>query len=235
MNNNAALLERLSRGDQKAFDELVCNNLNLVRSITKRYADFGYDMDDLNQIGVIGLIKAIHKFDISYEVKFSTYAVPVVMGEIKRFLRDDGMIKISRRLKENALRGRKCAQELSIKLGREASVEEIAKEMGIKSEDLIEAFDATLPTETITPLDKEGGERELFVADDKNTEEKMVNHILITDSLEKLSNKEKQVIILRYFQGKTQSETAEKVGVSQVQVSRIEKKAIQNLRKQING
>lgn len=231
MIDNSLLLERVKNGDKEAEEELVENNMRLVHSIAGRFISSGYESDDLSQVGAIGLIKAIHKFDMSYGVKFSTYAVPVIMGEIKRFLRDDGMIKVSRSLKENAFRGRKAAQNLKIKLGREPTVEEVAKETGIKSEELIEAFDAISPIEAISYVSSDGKETELPIASEKDGEEEIINKILVEDMLKSLDKREKQIITLRYFKGKTQAEIAKIVGVSQVQISRIEKASIEKLKK----
>lgn len=230
MNENSLLLERVKHGDREAEEQLVRDNMKLVWSIAGRFTGRGCEADDLSQIGAIGLIKAIHKFDMSYGVKFSTYAVPVIAGEIKRFLRDDGMIKISRTLKEHALHGKKCAEFLRIRLGREPTVEEISKESGIDSDALLEAFDATCPVDTLTPTDNDGKETELAVPSHVNGEEEIINRILVEDMLQSLEPREKQILILRYFKGKTQAETAAIIGVSQVQISRIEKSSIQKLK-----
>ncbi len=229
---NSVLLERVKKGDKKAEEELVENNMKLVWSIAARFSGFGCETDDLNQIGAMGLIKAIHKFDTSHNVKFSTYAVPVILGEIKRFLRDDGIIKISRSLKESAIKGRRCAEELRQKLGREATIAEIALESGIDAENLIEAFDAITPVESITPTDKSGEEYQLPIFDNNDNEDQIINHVLVEDMLKKLDKRERQILILRYFKGKTQTQIAEIIGVSQVQISRIEKSAIQKLQKE---
>ncbi len=234
MNENSLLLEKACRGDRKAEEELVVNNMGLVRSIAGRFSHSGCDTDDLAQIGAMGLIKAIHKFDLSYGVKFSTYAVPVIMGEIKRFLRDDGMIKVSRSIKENALKGKRCAERLRTKLGREPTFAELSKECGIDEEMLIEAFDAAAPIDTITPEDKDGAQTELPVADGRNSEDDIVDKIFIRDMLESLNTRERKIIVLRYFKGKTQSETAKIIGVSQVQISRIEKAVLSELRERFS-
>ena len=231
MTENSLLLERVKNGDKEAEEELVENNMRLVHSIAGRFSNCGYEIDDLSQIGAIGLIKAIHKFDTSYGVKFSTYAVPVIMGEIKRFLRDDGIVKVSRSLKESAFRGRKCAQNLRIKLGREPTIAEISKESGIGEEVLVEAFDALTPVEAISYVGGDGKEAELPIASKKNGEEEIINRVLVEDMLNSLDTREKQIIILRYFKGKTQSEIAKIIGVSQVQISRIEKASIEKLRR----
>jgi len=234
MNENSVLLERVKKGDKKAEEKLVDNNMKLVWSIAGRFSGYGYETDDLSQIGAIGLIKAIEKFDFSFGVKFSTYAVPVIMGEIKRFLRDDGIIKISRSLKESAIKGKKCAEALRYKLGREPTIEEISKESGIKSEILLEAFDASLPVDTITPVDSDGKEIEFNLPPQNDSEENLINKILVKEMLDKLSKRDRQVLILRYFKGKTQEQTAKIIGVSQVHVSRIEKSAIALLKSEFS-
>jgi len=234
MNENSVLLERVKKGDKKAEEKLVENNMKLVWSIAGRFSGYGYETDDLSQIGAIGLIKAIEKFDFSFGVKFSTYAVPVIMGEIKRFLRDDGIIKISRSLKESAIKGKKCAEALRYKLGREPTIEEISKESGIKSEILLEAFDASLPVDTITPVDSDGKEIEFNLPPQNDSEENLINKILVKEMLDKLSKRDRQVLILRYFKGKTQEQTAKIIGVSQVHVSRIEKSAIALLKSEFS-
>ncbi len=235
MTDNSILLERVRVGDKKAEEELVKNNLRLVYSIAYRFQGRGYDNEDLFQIGAMGLIKAIHKFDTSHNVKFSTYAVPLIAGEIKRFLRDDSMIKISRSLKESAIKGKRYQQALRIKLGREPTMEEISEESGISTEVLIEAFDAVMPVDTITPTTSDGEEKEFKIKDDKNQEDKIIDKLMLKEGINKLEERERQVVIMRYFDGKTQSEVAEKIGVSQVQVSRIERATVEKLKRLISG
>lgn len=230
MNDNDILLERIKSGDKSAEESFIKNNMKLVWSLAGRFLNFGYEKEDLYQIGAIGLINAVHKFDLSFGVKFSTYAVPVILGEIKRFLRDDGMIKISRTLKENSLKGKRIAEALRGSLGREPTIEEISKESGIKVEDLIEAFEALQPVETITPTDRDGNECELNICEEQDSEEKIMNKVLVENMLERITSKEKQILILRYFKGKTQSQTAEVIGVSQVQISRIEKAVLKKIK-----
>lgn len=234
MTDNSLLLERVKHGDKKACEELVINNMKLVGSIAARFSGRDYDWEDLRQIGAIGLMKAIDKFDTSYGVKFSTYAVPVIMGEIKRFLRDDGIIKISRSIKETAAKGKKYAEILRTRLGREPTFAEISKESGICEEELVEAFDAVMPVDSITRVDTEGQENEINIADNKYTEDDILNKIFVSDMLDRLSKRERQIIILRYYRGKTQCEAAGLIGVSQVQISRIEKAAIEKLRSEFS-
>lgn len=228
MTDNIILLKRVKNGDEKAYGELVENNMKLVMSIAARFVGRGYDYEDLTQIGAMGLMKAIEKFDASYEVKFSTYAVPVIMGEIKRFLRDDGLIKVSRSIKETAMKGKRYAEKLRTVLGREPTISEIAEAGGLNEEDLTQAFEATLPTTSVIVTDEDGKESE--IAADENEEERILNKILVADMLASLENRQRQIIVLRYYKGMTQSETAKRVGVSQVQVSRIEKTVIRKLK-----
>ena len=231
MNENSLLLEKMKSGDKNAEEELVIGNMRLVKSIAGRFVGRGCDIEDLIQIGAIGLIKAIHKFDTSFNVQFSTYAVPVIAGEIKKFLRDDGIIKVSRILKENAMRAKKCREILCSKLGREPTIDEISKESGIEAEQIMEAFDAVLPVESITVSDSDGNENEISVKSEEKQEETIVDKIFIEDMLKSLDARERQILVLRYFKGKTQAEVAKIIGVSQVQISRIEKSSVEKLKK----
>lgn len=230
MSDNILLIEKVKKGDKIAEEELVKNNMNLVRSIAGRFLGRGCETEDLLQIGAIGLLKAIHKFDLSYKVKFSTYAVPVIAGEIKRFLRDDGIIKISRSLKEIAQKGKRCAEELRVSLGREPTLQEVSELSNIAMETLVEAFDACMPVESVNIPDENGKESEKFSLNNKDEENEIVNRIFVEDMLNSLPKREKQILLLRYFKGKTQAETAKIVGVSQVQISRLEKIAVKKLK-----
>lgn len=232
MLNNSELLEQLSAGSKEAESMLVQNNMGLVYSIVSRLDCRLYDREDLVQIGALGLIKAVKKFDTSFNVQFSTYAVPMILGEIKRFLRDDGAIKVSRSIKETALKGKRCREALEKKLGRTPAISEIAKESGIPENELIEAFEASAPPESLQAAVIDGDDRLSLmglVADDGN-EEKIVDKLVIKQSLLNLTDRERTIIILRYFKGKTQTDISEHIGVSQVQVSRIEKKALLKMR-----
>ena len=234
MNGNAALIKRVQNGDAEAQDKLVENNMGLVYSIVKRYSGRGYDTEDLVQIGAIGLIKAIKKFDTKFNVCFSTYAVPVIAGEIKRFLRDDGAVKISRTLKETAIKGRRTEEELRRVLNRDPTIGEIAEKCGVDADTLTEAFDAAAPPASIYESIYENGENEIRLLDTMagdESEEKIINKVMAENILTSLKPRERQVIVLRYYKGKTQSEIARIIGVSQVQVSRIEKRILENLRK----
>ena len=234
MNGNAALIKRVQNGDAEAQDKLVENNMGLVYSIVKRYSGRGYETEDLVQIGAIGLIKAIKKFDTKFNVCFSTYAVPVIAGEIKRFLRDDGAVKISRTLKETAIKGRRAEEELRRVLNRDPTIGEISEKCGVDADTLTEAFDAAAPPASIYESIYENGENEIRLLDTmagEESEEKIINRVMAENILTSLKPRERQVIVLRYYKGKTQSEIAKIIGVSQVQVSRIEKRILENLRK----
>lgn len=231
MRSNEELLKKVQQGDSKAADELVTNNMGLVYSVVSRFLNRMHDTEDLIQIGAIGLIKAVKKFDCSFGVQFSTYAVPMIIGEIKRFLRDDGAIKVSRRIKENAAKGRRAEEALRTRLGRNPSITEISDECGISEEDLIEAFESSAVPESLQlgVNDENSVQKiELLISDD--TEEKIIDRVFIKEALAGLSEREKNIIMMRYYRGKTQSEIARMIGVSQVQVSRLEKKALKQIR-----
>lgn len=234
MKDNAALLEMVHNGDKAAKDVLVEENMGLVHSIVKRYIGRGYEREDLVQIGAIGLLKAIDKFDKSFGVQFSTYAVPMIAGEIKRFMRDDGVIKISRSLKENAMKGWRANEKLQKTLNREPTISEISQECGISVRDLIEAFEAAAPPSSMYESVYSNGEKEINIIDTvkgEEIEEKIINKVMINNILNSLKPRERQIIVLRYFKNKTQSEIAKIIGVSQVQISRIEKKVLSEMRK----
>ena len=228
------LIARFQAGDNEAAETLVQANTALVRSIVKRFLNRSIEYEDLFQIGCMGLVKAISRFDLSYDVRFSTYAVPMIAGEIKRFLRDDGMIKVSRSLKELAARAASAREKLSDKLGREASINEIAKELCVETEDVAEAKEAARPYSSIYEpaygadsdallVDTVGGScREL---------ESAVDRVALKELLSTLSPRERTIITLRYFSDKTQSQVAAVLGISQVQVSRLENTILLRLRK----
>ena len=212
--------------------------MGLVYSIVRRFSGRGYETEDLTQIGAIGLIKAVKKFNPEFNVQFSTYAVPMITGEIKRFLRDDGAVKISRSLKENAMKGWRSEEILRRKLNREPTIKEISEECGIDAESLIEAFEAAAPPESIYESVYDNGEKEIHLLDviaGGEIEDSVINKVMIDDILSRLSPREREIILLRYFRGKTQSEIAKIIGVSQVQISRIEKKAIERIRESVKA
>ena len=231
--DDQALLEMAAGGDAEAQKRLVEENMGLVWSVVKRFSGRGYELEDLAQVGAIGLIKAVRHFDTQYNVRFSTYAVPMIIGEIKRFLRDDGPIKVSRTLKEAASKGRRAEEQLRRELGREPTIGEISQRCGIEADMLSEAFDASASPESIYDTVYDDGGKTLTVLDKLSTgsqEETIINRVMVETILRSLKPRERQVLVMRYFQGKTQSEIARLIGVSQVQVSRIEKNTIQRIR-----
>lgn len=232
MSDNRELIRRLRSGDKSAGDELVENNMGLVYSIAGKMANRRYEMEDIVQIGAVGLVKAVRKFDETYGVQFSTYAVPMIIGEIKRFFRDDGAIKISRSLKEASLKGRRAEEMLRKKLGRNPTISEIAEETGLDKNILVEAFEASVIPESLqSEIGSEKGGMSLEeVLSSDDTEERIVDKVFIKEALAILSEREKRIIVMRYFRGKTQSEIAKSIGVSQVQISRIEKRALERIR-----
>lgn len=230
-------IKRARAGDKLARDQIIRENMPLVYSIVRRFAGRGYDLEDLGQIGAIGLIKAVDKFDVNYDVKFSTYAVPLIMGEIKRFLRDDGVIKVSRSLKENGWRIKKAQQELALELGRNPTMEEIAGALSMQREEVVMALDAVSDVDSIykTIYQSDGNEIMLMdqLSDQKDENERIINKITLEKLLEELEEREKQLIQKRYFEEKTQIQVAEELSLSQVQVSRLEKKILCYMRKKI--
>lgn len=237
MDHTIALIQRSHNGDEEARAQLVEENTGLVWCIVKRFYNRGAEAEDLFQIGSIGLLKAIDKFDLSYDVKFSTYAVPMISGEIKRFLRDDGMIKVSRSLKELAHRAYSCEAVMQEKLGRDPTVTELAEELGVETEELTMALEASGDIESLhKPVyQKEGQEIRLMdkLPQKEEGEEKILDHILLKQLLSYLDKEERQLIYLRYFADQTQSQVGKQMGISQVQVSRMEKKILKNLREQL--
>ncbi|MBP3361857.1 MAG: SigB/SigF/SigG family RNA polymerase sigma factor [Clostridia bacterium] len=230
MDDNPALLEKISTGDKAAFDKMVEANLGLVRSVARLYTGRGCDIEDLIQIGAIGLMKAIRRFDKSFGVKFSTYAVPMISGEIRRFLRDDGILKVSRSVREKAAKGRNAQEQLRKQSGREPTIGEIAAKSGISSEELVYAFEACSCCESLNEYIADSGEEREDRLCEESHEEDTINRIWITNALSALEPRERQIIILRYLKGKTQTDIAGILGISQVQVSRIEKKTIGRIR-----
>lgn len=232
-----ALLIQAQEGDKEARDKLIQSNFGLVRHIVKRFSNRGYDTQDLFQIGCIGLIKAVDKFDPSFEVKFSTYAVPMIMGEIKRFLRDDGMVKVSRSLKEQGATIQRAKEVLIQSLGREPTLEELVEQTGFGREEIVMAMDANSEVESIYKSVYQTDGNEIHLVDmlpmEKDIHEDLMNRLFIQQLLEGLDEKEKRLIQLRYFDNVTQTEVARQLGISQVQVSRLEKKILVSLRKNI--
>lgn len=230
------LIEKANEGDKTAKSKIIEQNVGLVWSIVKRFANRGFESEDLFQIGCIGLLKAIKKFDMSYEVKFSTYAVPMILGEIKRFIRDDGIIKVSRSLKEISSRARITMEVMAKELNREPSINEIAERMKVNTDDIIFAMEAVAVPESIYQSVYESSDKEVFLIDRLAQENKGIeieDRIALKEILCNLNSKERQIIFLRYFKEKTQTEVANMVGVSQVQISRMEKKILQMMKRKI--
>ena len=235
MDHTIALIRKSHDGDKEAREQLVEENVGLVWCVVKRFYGRGTEAEDLFQIGSIGLLKAIDKFDISYDVKFSTYAVPMISGEIKRFLRDDGMIKVSRSLKELSYKSLQARERMTAEMGREPTIEELSEEMGIEKEELVQAMEAGGEVESLyRPIHQnEGTEIRLLdkIEEKEKREEKIQDRLVLKQLLETLDAQERQLIYLRYFADRTQSDVGRIMGISQVQVSRMEKRIIENLRK----
>lgn len=232
--NSMEDIYRAQNGNKEAMSKLVENNQGLIWSIVKRFSGRGYEIDDLYQIGAIGLIKAVKRFDTSLEVKLSTYAVPYILGEIKRFIRDDGPIKVSRSLKELGTKIREVQKEYMNKNGKEIKIEEISKILKISKEEIAQAIDAFNPVDSIYDSTYTNDEEGISILDkissNINESNKVVDKICITQLIDTLEEREKQLILLRYFKGQTQSEVAKVLGITQVQVSRIEKKVLNSMK-----
>ena len=238
MDRTIALIQKSHDGDEKARSQLVEENMGLVWCVVRRFLGRGVESEDLFQIGSIGLLKAIDKFDFSYKVKFSTYAVPMISGEIQRFLRDDGMIKVSRSLKELAYKAFLVREQMMDSLQREPTIEELATYMQVEQEELVMALEAGGEVESLyKPVyQKDGNEVPLLekLEEKECHEEKVLNKMLLTQLLNELGKEERQIIYLRYFSNKTQSEIGKELGISQVQVSRMEKKILKQMREKAN-
>lgn len=227
------LLALAKEGDESAQELLVKRNIALVKSIIKKYLNRGVDYDDLFQIGCLGLVKAIKNYDPAYQVRFSTYAVPMIAGEVKRYLRDDGMVKVSRSLKELAIKVAAAQEKLNLRFGREAGIMEIAEETGADPGDIVMALEASRPHASIyDPVYGDDSDACVMdkLASDEDCESGIVNRILLKELLSQLDPRERQLIMMRYFMNKTQSDTAKELGVSQVQISRLESKILKKLR-----
>lgn len=234
------LIVKAQGGDELAKDRLVSHNLRLVMKITQRFKQSGYEMEDLFQIGTIGLLKAIKDFDLSRETMFSTYAVPRIIGEIRRFLRDDGPIKVSRTLKESANRIRAFKECFVKTKGREPTLQEVAKETGLDTENIVKAMEADQdPTSLFNPIYRKEGEEitlmDQLKEDGEGFDESTVNRVALKEALARLDERSRQIVLLRYFQEKTQTEIAEIIGVSQVHVSRLEKKVLEEIKRMLAG
>lgn len=228
------LFSRIKAGDQDAREAYIKGNLRLVLSVIKRFSNSNENVDDLFQIGCIGLIKSIDNFNPDIGVKFSTYAVPMIIGEIRRYLRDNNSIRVSRSLRDTAYKAIHAKELLSKELSREPTIDDIAKETGIPKEDIVFALDAIqCPVSLYDPVYTDGGDT-LYVmdqiSDKKNKEENWVEHLSLSEAMKKLNSREHEIISLRFFEGKTQMEVAESIGISQAQVSRLEKNALRTMR-----
>ncbi len=243
MEDVSVLIERSQAGDKEAREVLIEKNLGLVHTIVRRFLGRGVEPEDLFQIGTIGLMKAVDKFDTSYDVKFSTYAVPMITGEIKRFLRDDGPVKVSRTLKERAMKVKMARARLQGELGREPGLEEIARETGIEPEDIVMAMESETRVESIYSSVYQDDGSEIYLVDkvaagpggcgsgsQDPEKESLINHLLLQQLLSTLKEQERQLIVLRYYRNHTQTEVASILGISQVQVSRLEKKILLHMR-----
>ncbi|MBQ1189783.1 MAG: SigB/SigF/SigG family RNA polymerase sigma factor [Lachnospiraceae bacterium] len=232
-------IKRAHGGDKMARDMLVTENMGLIWSIVRRFSNRGYDPEDLFQIGSIGLMKAIDKFDLEMDVKFSTYAVPMITGEIRRFLRDDGMIKVSRPLKELAMKAGMARERLEYAMGREPTIDEIANEVGASREEVAASLEAGAEVESIyRPLGNDDGSGGCLMdklLGNHLEDEALLNRMVLKEVLKELNPQEQRIIFARYFENKTQTVIASHLGISQVQVSRMEKKILLELRKKLNA
>lgn len=231
------LVRRAQSGDEQAKSILVSENSPLIKSVIRWFKDKGVEHDDLFQLGCMGFLKAINNFDCSFNVKFSTYVVPMVVGEIKRFMRDDGAIKVSRAIKSLNLKINKFISSFQAESGKSATVSDIAEYFKISEQEVVLAMDsAKMPVSLYTPFD-DGEEEGLTFIDryDSQENEDFVEKFALKDIINKLDDRDKSIILMRYFQDKTQSEIAERLGVSQVQVSRLENKILENIRKKLSG
>ena len=231
------LLRRTKEGDMDAREKLIAGNLRLVLSVIQRFDRRGENVDDLFQVGCIGLIKAIDNFNIDLDVRFSTYGVPMIVGEIRRYLRDNSSVRVSRSMRDTAYKVLKVKERFLSEYQREPTLEEIAKELDAKREDIVFALEAiTDPVSLYEPVYSDSGDAVCVmdqVKDSKNTDENWLNRIALRDAVDKLPEREKRILALRFFQGKTQMEVSTEVGISQAQVSRLEKSALEQIRKSL--
>jgi len=231
------LLRRVRVGDMAAREELISGNLRLVLSVIQRFSGRGENVDDLFQVGCIGLIKAIDDFNVDLDVKFSTYGVPMIIGEIRRYLRDNSAIRVSRSVRDTAYRVLQAKEAYAAAHQREPTIEQIAEMLEIRREDVVMALDAVVdPVSLFEPVYSDSGDAVCVmdqVKDKKNTDEAWLDHIALNDAIAKLSDREKRILMLRFFQGKTQTEVSAEVGISQAQVSRLEKSALTQIKKEL--
>ena len=232
-----ALLKRTKTGDMDAREQLIAGNLRLVLSVIQKFTNRGENVDDLFQVGCIGLIKAIDNFNIDLDVRFSTYGVPMIIGEIRRYLRDNSSLRVSRSMRDTAYKVLQAKEKFMAEYQREPSVEEIAKMLEIKREEVVFALDAIMdPVSLYEPVYSDGGDTICVmdqVKDGKNTDESWLEQIALKEAISRLSDREKHILTLRFFEGKTQMEVSAEVGISQAQVSRLEKNAITQIKKNL--
>ena len=231
------LLRRTKAGDAKAREQLIEGNLRLVLSVIQKFLNRGENVDDLFQVGCIGLMKAIDNFDISQSVRFSTYGVPMIVGEIRRYLRDNSAIRVSRSMRDTAYRVLQARDKLVAETQREPTVEQIAKELGIPREEVVFAMDAIVdPVSLYEPIYSDSGDTACVmdqVRDQRNTDENWIDQIALKEAIQRLDEREKRILSLRFYEGKTQMEVSAEVGISQAQVSRLEKGAIRTIKKNL--
>lgn len=236
-NEMRKLFDRIYKGDQKAREEFIQGNLRLVLSVIQRFNNRGEHVDDLFQVGCIGLIKAIDNFDLSQNVKFSTYAVPMIIGEIRRYLRDNNSIRVSRSLRDTAYKALQVRDQLINKNSKEPTISEIAEQLNLPREDVVFALDAIQdPVSLFEPIYHDSGDAIYVmdqVSDEKSEDETWIDGIALREAMRKLNSREKLILTLRFFEGRTQMEVAEEIGISQAQVSRLEKTALKHMRKYI--
>ena len=231
------LLRRTKQGDMAAREELISGNLRLVLSVIQKFANRGENLDDLFQVGCIGLIKAIDNFNTDLDVRFSTYGVPMIVGEIRRYLRDNSTIRVSRAMRDTAYKVLQAKEAYMAKHQKEPTVEEIAQILGIKREDVVFALDAILdPVSLYEPIYSDSGDTVCVmdqVKDSKNTDEMWLEHIALREAVSHLTEREQKILAMRFYQSKTQMEVSEEIGISQAQVSRLEKNALRQIRKEL--
>lgn len=231
------MIEQVKAGDEKVREEFIKGNLRLVLSVIQRFSNRGENPDDLFQVGCIGLIKALDNFDTSHGVKFSTYAVPMIIGEVRRYLRDNNSIRVSRSLRDTAYKALQVKEKLSRDMQREPTVTEIARELDLKREDVVMALDSIQdPISLFEPVFHDNGDAVYVmdqVKDMKNTDAKWIENISLSEAMKKLSSRERNILTMRFFEGKTQMEVAEEISISQAQVSRLEKNALKHMRKYV--
>ena len=233
------LLEQARGGDDEARQKLIAGNLRLVLSVIQKFGGRGESMDDLFQVGVIGLIKAVDCFDLNQNVQFSTYGVPMIAGELRRFLRDHSAIRVSRSMRDTAYKVLQAKEKLIAETGREPDIEAISKELGIARQEVVFAMEAISdPVSLYDPIYSDGGESACVmdqIGDSRNTDEQWLEQIALEEAVKRLDSREKRILSLRFYDGRTQMEVAKAIGISQAQVSRLEKNAINRIKKEIEG